>query len=267
MTECKLECKPITAATLLRAKQANEKMVWLTAYDAVSAQIAEAAGAEVLLVGDSLGMVSLGFDSTIPVTLDHMIHHTAAVVRGRNTAWVVCDLPFGSYQQSPQQAFASSVRVLQETSCDAVKLEGGEHMAATIQFLSERGIAVVAHIGLTPQSVKKFGCYGKRGKDDAGRVQLINDAQAIARAGAACVVLENIPTDLASEITAQLDIPTIGIGAGKNCDAQVLVWNDLLGISESNPPFAPAYANVRTIMTDAIARWSADVKSGQFPTK
>ncbi len=259
------ECKPITAATLKRAKQADEKMVWLTAYDAVSAQIAEAAGAEVLLVGDSLGMVSLGFDSTIPVTLDHMIHHTAAVVRGRQNAWVVCDLPFGSYQQSPQQAFASSVSVLQGTGCDAVKLEGGEHMAATIAFLSERGIAVIAHIGLTPQSVKNFGSYGKRGKDEAGRTQLIKDAKAVSAAGALGIVLENIPANLAAEITSLLDIPTIGIGAGNNCDAQVLVWNDLLGISESNPPFAPAYANVRSIMSEAISRWAKDVKSGQFP--
>jgi len=257
--------KRITAATLLRAKQDNEKMLWLTAYDAVSAQIAEAAGVEVLLVGDSLGMVSLGFDSTLPVTLDHMIHHTAAVVRGRSKAWVVCDLPFGSYQQSPQQAFASSVRVLQETACDAIKIEGGEHMAETIRFLSERGIAVVAHIGLTPQSVKKFGSYGKRGKDDAGRRQLLNDAQAVATAGAVAVVLENIPAKLAAEITSKLNIPTIGIGAGNDCDAQVLVWHDLLGISESNPPFAPAYANVRSLMTEAITRWAADVKSGHFP--
>jgi len=156
---------------------------------------------------------------------------------------------------------------LQETHCDAVKIEGGEHMATTIEFLSERGIAVVAHIGLTPQSVKKFGSYGKRGKDDAGRKQLLKDAHAVAAAGAVCVVLENIPTDLASEITTQLNIPTVGIGAGNDCDAQVLVWNDLLGISESNPPFAPAYANVRSIMSDAIARWATDVKSGQFPNK
>ena len=259
--------KRITAATLKRAKQDNEKMVWLTAYDAVSAQIAETSGAEVLLVGDSLGMVSLGFDSTLPVTLEHMIHHTAAVVRGRNKAWVVCDLPFGTYQQSAEQAFASCVRVLQETACDAIKIEGGEHMASTIQFLAERGIAVVAHIGLTPQSVKKLGSYGQRGKDKAGRKQLMKDAQAVSRAGAVAVVLENIPADLAADITATCNIPTIGIGAGNACDAQVLVWNDLLGISESNPPFAPAYADVRSIMTDAIKSWAADIKSGQFPKK
>jgi len=259
--------KAVTAATLLRAKQNDEKTVWLTAYDAASASIAEAAGAEVLLVGDSLGMVSLGFDSTLPVTLDHMIHHTAAVVRGRNHAWVVCDLPFGSYQKSKQQAFESSVRVLQETGCDAIKVEGGEHMAETIQFLAERGIAVVAHIGLTPQSVKKFGSYGKRGKSEAEQKQLTRDARAVTEAGAVALVLENIPAELATAITAHVEIPTVGIGAGNDCDAQVLVWNDLLGISESNPPFAPAYANVRDIMTDAISRWADDVKSGSFPKK
>jgi len=257
--------KPVTAATLLRASQHGEKTVWLTAYDAASARIAETAGAEVLLVGDSLGMVCLGFDSTIPVTLEHMMHHTAAVVRGRQCAWVVCDLPFGSYQQSPEQAFASSVRVLQQSGCDAVKLEGGEPMAATIRFLADRGIAVVAHIGLTPQSVKKFGSYGKRGADEAARVQIIKDAQAVSDAGAVSVVLENIPAALAAEITRTVDIPTVGIGAGSSCDAQVLVFNDLVGLSESNPPFAPAYADARNVMSDAISRWVEDVKSGRFP--
>lgn len=257
--------KPVTAATLLRAKQRDEKSIWLTATDATSASIAEMAGAEVLLVGDSLGMVSLGYDSTLPVTLDQMIHHTAAVVRGRKFAWVVCDLPFGTYQKSAEQAFDSSVRVLQESGCDAVKIEGGEHMAETIRFLAERGIAVVAHIGLTPQSVKKFGSYGKRGKSESEQAQLIADAKAVTKAGAVALVLENIPAELATAITSHVEIPTVGIGAGINCDAQVLVFNDLVGISESNPPFAPAYADVRTVMSDAIARWSADVKSGQFP--
>jgi len=257
--------KAVTAATLLRAKQRDEKIVWLTASDATSAAIAEMAGAEVLLVGDSLGMVSLGFDSTLPVTLDQMIHHTAAVVRGRKHAWVVCDLPFGSYQKSAEQAFDSSVSVLQQSGCDAVKIEGGEHMAATIRFLAERGIAVVAHIGLTPQSVKKFGSYGKRGKSEGEQTQLICDAKAVTDAGAVALVLENIPAELATAITSQVDIPTVGIGAGNDCDAQVLVFNDLVDISESNPPFAPAYANVREVMRDAISRWAADVKSGSFP--
>jgi 3-methyl-2-oxobutanoate hydroxymethyltransferase len=259
------ERKPVTAATLLRAKQRGEKTAWLTAYDAASARIAETAGIDVLLVGDSLGMAILGFDTTLPVSLEQMIHHTAAVVRGRQTAWVVCDLPFGTYQRSPEQAFDTSVCVLQQTGCDAVKLEGGEPMAPSIRFLAERGIAVVAHIGLTPQSVKRFGSYRKRGRDELERTGLLNDAKAVAEAGAVAVVLENMPEDLAAEITHAVAIPTVGIGAGAGCDAQVLVWNDLLGISEENPPFAPAYANVREVMHEAIERWANDVRGGGFP--
>ncbi len=257
--------KPVTAATLLRAKRDGQKLVWLTAYDVSSALLAEAAGVDVLLVGDSLGNACLGFDTTIPVTLDQMIHHTAAVVRGSERAWVVCDLPFGTYQQSPEQAFASSVRVLQETGCDAVKLEGGEPMVATIRFLAERGIAVVAHIGLTPQSVKKFGSYGRRGQDAEERARLLSDANAVAGAGAVALVLENIPHDLAQDITRSVAIPTVGIGAGPDCDAQVLVWHDLLGLSASNPPFAPAYADLATSIREAITRWGDDVRRGRFP--
>jgi len=262
--DIKMTGKPVTAATLLRAKQDDQKMLWLTAYDASSAQLAEASGVEVLLVGDSLGMVCLGYDSTIPVTLNDMIHHTAAVVRGRNRAWVVCDLPFGSYQLSPEQAFENSVQVLQNTRCDAVKLEGGVPMADTIRFLAERGIAVVAHIGLTPQSVKKFGSYGRRGKSQDEREALLLDAAAVCEAGAVALVLENIPHDLAAEITSSVSIPTVGIGAGPDCDAQVLVWHDLLGLSESNPPFAPAYAGVREVVKDALSRWGDDVRQGRF---
>lgn len=257
--------KRITAATLAKAKAANEKSVWLTAYDTASAGLAEAAGVDVLLVGDSLGMVALGFDSTIPVTLDHMIHHTAAVVRGRSKAWVVCDLPFGTYQQSPEQAFETSVRVLQETGCDAVKLEGGVPMAETIRFLSDRGIAVVAHIGLTPQSVKKFGSYRPRGNNPAEHDAILEDAKAVAEAGAVALVLECVPAELAQTITETLPVPTVGIGAGAGCDAQVLVWHDLLGLSGKNPPFAPAYTNLREQITTAIAAWSGDVRKGTFP--
>jgi len=257
--------KRITAATLVKAKAANEKSVWLTAYDTTSAQLAELAGVDVLLVGDSLGMVTLGFDSTIPVTLDQMIHHTAAVVRGRTKAWVVCDLPFGTYQQSPEQAFDSSVAVLQETGCDAVKLEGGIPMAETIRFLSDRGIAVVAHIGLTPQSVKKFGSYRPRGSNPAEYDAILADAKAVTEAGAVALVIECIPAELAKAITKSVAIPTVGIGAGSDCDSQVLVWHDLLGISEKNPPFAPAYTNLREQITTAITAWSADVKRGAFP--
>lgn len=257
--------KKVTAATLSKAKAANEKSVWLTAYDTTSAQLAELAGVDVLLVGDSLGMVTLGYDSTLPVTLDHMIHHTAAVVRGRSDAWVVCDLPFGTYQQSPEQAFETSVRVLQETACDAVKLEGGIPMAETIRFLSERGIAVVAHVGLTPQSVKKFGSYRARGKNPAEYDAILSDARVVTEAGAVALVLECVPDDLAKTITKTVSIPTVGIGAGAGCDSQVLVWHDLLGLSEKNPPFALAYINLREQITTAIHAWSNDVKSGSFP--
>jgi len=259
----------VTAATLAKAKAANKKSVWLTAYDTTSAQLAEAAGVDVLLVGDSLGMVTLGFDSTIPVTLDQMIHHTTAVVRGRGLsdrcAWVVCDLPFGSYQLSPEQAFETSVRVLQETGCDAVKLEGGVPMKETIRFLSDRGIAVVAHIGLTPQSVKKFGSYKPRGNNPEEYQAILNDALAVTEAGAVALVLECVPAELADKITASISIPTVGIGAGAGCDSQVLVWHDLLGLSEKNPPFAPAYINLREQITAAISAWSDDVRQENFP--
>ncbi|MDQ6995036.1 MAG: 3-methyl-2-oxobutanoate hydroxymethyltransferase [Mariprofundaceae bacterium] len=244
----------------LPTKQTERPQVWLTAYDTHTAMIAEAAGVDVILVGDSLGMVSLGFQSTIPVTLEHMIHHASAVVRGCQKAWVVCDLPFGSYQESPQQAFASSAQVLQKTACDAVKIEGGQHMAETIRFLSQRGVAVVAHIGLTPQSVKKMGGFKKQGTNDAAAQQVLRDAIAVAEAGALAVVLECIPEDLANEITQRLDIPTVGIGAGQACDAQVLVWHDVLGLNETNPPFAPAYANLRQDMVHAIETWADDVR-------
>ncbi len=257
--------KKVTAATLLAAKESAAPLVWLTAYDAGSAQIAELAGVDVILVGDSLGMVNLGFDTTIPVSLEQMIMHTAAVVRGCHTPWVVCDLPFGSYQQSKEQAFESSVRVLQETRCDAVKLEGGLAMADTIRFLSERGIAVVGHIGMTPQSAKKFGHFKQRGNSASERQSLFDDAQAISAAGAVALVLEHIPDDLSSEITASTDIPTVGIGAGAACDSQVLVWHDLLGLSEHQPPFAKPYVNLREQMISAISRWAGDVRTQQFP--
>jgi len=262
MTQIK---KRTTASTLLADKQKHRKQVWLTAYDTPTAALAEMAGVDVILVGDSLGMVSLGFDSTIPVTLEHMIHHTAAVVRGRDKAWVVCDLPFGSYQASPEQAFASAAQVLQQTGCDAVKIEGGQHMAATIAFLSERGIAVVAHLGLTPQSVKKLGGFKRQGQSDESANIIFQDAQAVSKAGAVAVVLECIPEDLAARITAAIEIPSIGIGAGKDCDGQVLVWHDLLGLSEKNPPFAPAYTNLRESITTAIGQWCDDVRAGKQP--
>ena len=245
---------------MLTAKKNHQPQVWLTAYDAGAARIAEEAGVDVLLVGDSLGMVNLGYDTTIPVSVDDMILHTAAVVRGSTSAWVVCDLPFGSYQQSPEQALQTSVRILQATGCDAVKLEGGKAMAETVRFLSDRGIAVVGHVGMTPQSVKKFGNFKQRGTTDTEYQSIDEDAASIADAGAVAIVLECIPDDLAAKITADISIPTVGIGAGKACDAQVLVWHDVLGLSEHRPPFAKAYANLRQDAVSAISTWAREVR-------
>ncbi|MCF6208483.1 MAG: 3-methyl-2-oxobutanoate hydroxymethyltransferase [Ghiorsea sp.] len=253
--------KKTTAATLLAAKHNAQPQVWLTAYDAGSTRIAEEAGVDVILVGDSVGMVNLGYDTTIPVTIDDMVLHTSAVVRGRKKAWVVCDLPFGSYQQSPQQALETSAHILQVTGCDAIKLEGGKPMADTVRFLSQRGVAVVGHVGLTPQSVKQFGNYKQRGKSQEEYQSIYDDALAIAEAGAVALVLECIPDKLASEITQNIDIPTVGIGAGKACDAQVLVWHDVLGLSESTPPFVQPYADLRKDAVTAISRWANDVRA------
>ena len=253
--------KKTTAATLLAAKHNQQPQVWLTAYDAGSTRIAEEAGVDVILVGDSVGMVNLGYDTTIPVTIDDMILHTSAVVRGRKKAWVVCDLPFGSYQQSPQQALETSARILQATGCDAIKLEGGKPMVDTVRFLSQRGIAVVGHVGLTPQSVKQFGNYKQRGKSQEEYQSIYDDAIAIAEAGAVAIVLECIPDKLASDITRNIDIPSVGIGAGKACDAQVLVWHDVLGLSESTPPFVQPYADLRQDAVTALSRWVSDVRA------
>jgi len=252
--------KRVSCVQLLEHKKMAKKSVWLTAYDARSAQIADQAGVDVLLVGDSLGMVVLGYESTVQVRLEEMIQHASAVVRGRQRAWVVCDMPFGSYQQSPEQAYANAVRLLQESSCDAVKLEGGQVMAKTIRFLSERGVPVVGHVGLLPQHINMLGKYRKHGETDQERAQIIEDAKVVAQSGAVAVVLECIPAATAAEISQSIAIPTVGIGSGSTCDAQILVWHDLLGISKRNPPFAKAYMNFSQLAEQAIAAWSDDVR-------
>ncbi|MDQ6976265.1 MAG: 3-methyl-2-oxobutanoate hydroxymethyltransferase [Mariprofundaceae bacterium] len=257
--------KKVTAMTIVAMARQGKKTVWLTAHDASSASLASLAGVDVILVGDSLAMTTLGYATTLPVSLAQMIAHATVVVAATSRPWVVCDLPFGSYQTSPEQAYSSSVCVLQQSGCDAVKLEGGVLMAPTIRFLSERGIPVVAHIGLMPQSVKQQGGYRRQGEDEYAAARIKADAQAVSNAGALAVVLECIPDALAAEITATLSIPTVGIGAGAQCDAQILVWHDLLGLSEKNPPFAPAYLNLRQTIVDGIAQWADDVRTQQFP--
>lgn len=249
----------------LRAMKGVEKIAALTAYDAQTASFLEAAGIPFILVGDSVGTTQLGYSSTIPVTLEDMIHHTAAVVRGVTAPLVVADLPFMSYQLSVEQALASSGRLLQETGCDAVKLEGGALRAPTVRALVDNGIPVCAHIGLTPQSVKAIGLRVQgRGAEAADR--LLADALALEEAGAFSIVLEGIPAPLAARITAALKIPTIGIGAGPHCDGQILVISDLLGLGGAySPKFAKRYADVGAAISAAAAAYKSEVLSSAFP--
>ncbi|MPZ50744.1 MAG: 3-methyl-2-oxobutanoate hydroxymethyltransferase [Dehalococcoidia bacterium] len=261
----------LTVEELQALKPKGEKLVMLTAYDYPSARIAEEGGVDVILVGDSLGMVVLGYDSTIPVTLEDMIHHTKAVVRGSERALVVTDMPFMSYQASIEDAIRNAGRLLQESGCQAVKLEGGVHMAETVRRIVQVGIPVVGHIGLTPQSINQIGRYRVQGTTSEAAERLREDAIALQQAGAFCVVLETIPARLAGLITQRLRIPTVGIGAGSDCDGQVLVWHELLSYA---PTFLPRhiprhvkqYANVGEQMRQAIEQYAAEVRGGSFPT-
>ncbi|MEQ8999051.1 MAG: 3-methyl-2-oxobutanoate hydroxymethyltransferase [Coleofasciculus sp. B1-GNL1-01] len=246
-------------------KQQGRPLVVLTAWDYAIAQLLDAAGVDIILVGDSLGMVTLGYETTLPVTLDEMLHHAKAVRRGVKQAFVVCDLPFLSYQESLQQAMHSAGRVLKETGAQAVKLEGGHPaIAQTVAHLTAAGIPVMGHVGLTPQSVHLLG-YRQQGKTEAAAERILAEAIALEQAGVFALVLEHIPADLARKITQTLTIPTIGIGAGVDCDGQVLVTADLLGLSERQPPFAKVYANLRQVITQAVQDYSHDVRERQFP--
>ncbi|HXW87867.1 MAG TPA: 3-methyl-2-oxobutanoate hydroxymethyltransferase [Streptosporangiaceae bacterium] len=255
----------LTVRDLAAAKARGEKWPMLTAYDALTASVFDAAGIPVLLVGDSAAMVVYGHDSTIPVTVDELIPLTQAVVRGTRRALVVADLPFGSYQASPTAALAAGTRFLKETGAQAVKLEGGYRVLRQVEELVAAGIPVMAHLGLTPQSVNAFGGYRVQGRGEDGE-RLLHDAKALQAAGAFAVVLECVPTELAGRVTASLEIPTIGIGAGPDCDAQVLVWQDMAGLSPTTAKFVKRYADVAGVLRDAAASFAADVVSGSFPT-
>jgi 3-methyl-2-oxobutanoate hydroxymethyltransferase len=255
----------------IQAMKSKQKVVMLTAYDYPSSCIAEAAGVDMILVGDSLGMVVLGYDSTVPVTMDDMLHHSRAVARGSNHALVVTDLPFMTYQVSVEEALRNSARLLQEGGAQAVKLEGGVHMAETVRRIVQVGIPVVGHIGLTPQSINQLGGYKVQGRTPEAAERLLEDAITLQQAGAFCVVLETIPAPLAELISSRLRIPTIGIGAGAGCDGQVLVWHDLLSYHTSFVPrhlprHVREYANVGEEMRRAIEQYAADVRSGAFPS-
>ncbi len=259
--------KRVTTATFREKKEKGEKITVLTAYDYLTAKILDSAGVDAILVGDSLGMVALGYPSTVPVTMEEMIHHTKAVVRGRERAMVIFDMPFLSYQTGIRDAILNAGRALKETGCDAVKIEGGVEQSETIRALVDAGIPVMGHIGLQPQSVNVYGGYKLRGKSEEERERLLRDAKAVEEAGAFAVVLEKIPADLAREITESLSIPTIGIGAGKFCDGQVLVFHDLVGLFEDfKPKFVKRYAELGKEARRAVEEFVKEVKRGEFPS-
>ena len=254
--------RPFTVPDFVHAKAAGKKLTMLTAYDYLTASIFDAAGVDSLLVGDSLGMVVQGRETTLPVTLEQMIYHGEMVARAAKRALVIVDLPFMTYQVSSKQAVRNAGRILKETGAAAVKLEGGVHQARTIEAMAAVDLPVMAHVGLRPQSVRKVGRMSAIQRDED---QLLADAKAAESAGAFGIVLELIPQDIAQHITAELSIPTIGIGAGPHCDGQVLVSPDMLGLSGFHPKFLKQYANLRETMTDAARAYVQDVQQGEFP--
>ncbi len=264
--ETPAQTRPVTVRTLLKMKRQGEKIAMLTAYDYPTALALDEAGAEVALVGDSLGMAVLGYDSTLPVTVEDMIHHARAVRRAVKRALVVVDMPFMSYQESPQMALRQAGRILKETGAQAVKLEGGEEVAATVALLRSAGIAVMGHLGLTPQSVHALGGYRVQAREKAGAQRLLKAARALEKAGAFSLVLEAVPAELAGRVTRALQVPTLGIGAGPRCDGQVLVCHDVLGLNPGHRPgFAKDYAGQYAGMTRAFGQYCAEVRSGAFP--
>ncbi|MGW1768916.1 3-methyl-2-oxobutanoate hydroxymethyltransferase [Streptomyces sp. NPDC002073] len=255
----------ITIRDLATAKERGEKWPMLTAYDAMTASVFDESGIPVILVGDSMGNCHLGYETTVPVTLDEMTLLSAAVVRGTKRALIVGDLPFGSYQEGAVQALRSATRLVKEAGVGAVKLEGGERSLAQTELIVQSGIPVMSHLGLTPQSVNAMG-YRVQGRSDEAAHQLLRDAKAAQDAGAFAVVLELVPAELAAEVTRSLHIPTVGIGAGAECDAQVLVWTDMMGLTAGKlPRFVKQYANLRQTMGDAAKAFAADVSGGSFP--
>jgi 3-methyl-2-oxobutanoate hydroxymethyltransferase len=257
----------VTITDLKKMKRHRERFVMLTAYDYPSAKLVEEAGVPIILVGDSLSMVVLGYDTTVPVTMDEMLHHVKAVVRGTKRAHVVADMPFMSFQAGPQEALRNAGRMLKEGGAQSIKLEGGVRVAETVRTLVESGIPVMGHVGLTPQSVNQFGGYKVQGKTPKAAVNLVGDAVALEQAGAYAVVLETVPAQVARMISERVSIPTIGIGAGPYCDAQVQVFHDILGIfTDFVPRHAKRYAHVGETIIDAVRQYAADVQAGDFPT-
>ncbi|WP_069811716.1 3-methyl-2-oxobutanoate hydroxymethyltransferase [Streptomyces sp. TP-A0874] len=258
----------VTVRDIAAAKRRGEKWPMLTAYDAMTASVFDESGIPVMLVGDSMGNCHLGYESTVPVTLDEMTMLAAAVVRGTKRALIVADLPFGSFQEGSVQALRSATRLVKEAGVGAIKLEGGERSAEQVERLVESGIPVMAHIGLTPQSVNAYGGYPVQGRGEEAAEQLLRDAKAVQEAGAFAVVLELVPAELAARVTGDLAIPTVGIGAGPDCDAQVLVWTDMAGMTSGRlPRFVKQYADLRQVLGGAAKAFAEDVVGGAYPAE
>ena len=260
--------KRVTTHEIRSMKARGEPIPMITAYDFTAAVLADRAGVPVILVGDSLGQVMLGYDSTIPVSLDDMVRASAAVVRGAPRALIVADMPFMTYQESPEQAMRSAARLMQEAGAHAVKLEGGAPVVAAVRRLCEAGVPVMGHLGLTPQSLNQIGGYRVQGKDERSAARIVDDAIALEQAGAFSLVLELVPAELSAIVTARTSIPTIGIGAGAGCDGQVQVWHDLLGLNpDFRPKHARRFADLAPVIQTAIGQYVADVKARKFPTE
>lgn len=258
----------ITVLDFQKKKTSGEKITMLTAYDYPMAKLVDQSGVDAVLVGDSLGMVMLGHASTVEITMDEMIHHTKAVQRALEKAFLIGDMPFMSYQISDEDAVRNAGRFVKEANAEAVKVEGGEEITSRIKAIINAGIPVVGHIGLTPQSINKLGGYRVQGKDETSAKRLIKDAGALQNAGCFAIVLECVPADLAKQITQKLDIPTIGIGAGKYCDGQVLVTHDLIGYYDRFvPKFVKQYAKISNTVKDAISKFKEETETGKFPDK
>ena len=265
-TESKV--RAVTTSQLKKMKEQGEKISMITSYDYSMAQIVDGAGIDIILVGDSAANVMAGHKTTLPITLDQMIYHASSVVRGVERAFVVCDMPFGTYQGDPITALHSAVRIMKESGSDGVKLEGGEEIIDSVKKIITAGIPVMGHLGLTPQSVHQLGGYGLQAKEEAAAEKLIADAKMLEEAGCFAVVLEKIPAALAKRVSEALTIPTIGIGAGVGTDGQVLVIHDMLGINKGfSPKFLRRYADLHTIMTEAVSNYIEDVKSCDFPNE
>lgn len=258
----------ITTQTVVDMKGKGEKISMLTAYDFTMAQIIDQAGIDIILVGDSASNVMAGHETTVPMTLDHMIYHTSCVVRGVDRALVIADLPFMSYQVTTKEALISAGRMMKEAGAHAIKMEGGKPIINSVKKIVEAGIPVMGHLGLTPQSIYKFGTYKVRATEEQEAEELIRDAKLLEEAGCFSIVLEKIPANLAAKVTEELSIPTIGIGAGAGCDGQVLVIHDMLGLNkEFNPRFLRRYADLNSVMTDAVQNYIKDVKNKDFPNE